>query len=86
MYEDLSEMLAKVGDAIKAVGEAAIKAIKALIPITILMRELLKKYNIDILMRCPNKRVVHLALHSKKCRVRKKNINRARRIVERREK
>lgn len=31
---------------------------------------------------CPNKRVVHLALHAKKARTRKKNRNRAFRILE----
>lgn len=31
---------------------------------------------------CPNKRVVHLALHAKKPRTRKKNFNRAIRILE----
>lgn len=31
---------------------------------------------------CPNKRVVHLALHAKKARARKKNLNRAIRILE----
>ena len=32
---------------------------------------------------CPDKRVVHLALHGKKARIRKKNFNRAFRILER---
>lgn len=32
---------------------------------------------------CPDKRVVHLALHAKKARTRKKNRNRAFRILER---
>ena len=31
---------------------------------------------------CPDKRVVHLALHAKKARTRKKNLNRAIRILE----
>lgn len=31
---------------------------------------------------CPNKRVVHLALYAKKPRIRKKNFNRAIRILE----
>lgn len=35
-----------------------------------------------ILNCCPNKRVVHLSLHGKKARTRKKNFNRAIRILE----
>lgn len=35
-----------------------------------------------IINLCPNKRVVHLATHSKKERIRKKNFNRAIKILE----
>ena len=39
---------------------------------------------IDLIVKnCPNKRVVHLALHAKKKRTRKKNIHRAVYILER---
>lgn len=34
------------------------------------------------LEKCPNRRVVHLAKHSKKARTRKKNLHRAMRIME----
>lgn len=35
----------------------------------------------EILINCPNKRVVHLARYAKKYRTRKKNLNRAYKIV-----
>lgn len=35
-----------------------------------------------IIKYCPNKRVVYLALHAKKARTRKKNLNRAIKILE----
>jgi len=43
----------------------------------------LKKIN-EIPINCPNKRVVHLARYAKKYRTRKKNLNRAYKIVEKR--
>ena len=40
-----------------------------------------KKHVLDIMREEGHKKVYHLALHAKKCRTRKKNFNRARRIL-----
>lgn len=39
----------------------------------------------QVLNRCPDRRVVHLAKHAKKARTRKKNLRRAMRIMEKEE-
>lgn len=53
-----------------------LKAIESLIPTITAVAKALAKIGERIMQEFPNKRVVHLALHGKKARTRKKNMNR----------
>lgn len=68
-----AEMLAP---ALAAAAEALGEMARQLAPTVKLILEMCKTTCETILEQYPNKRVVHLAKHAKKERVRKKNINR----------
>lgn len=68
----LEEQLAFASKAITPVVEA----IKGIMPVVKELANFIGKLYVSIMQEYPNKRVVHLALHGKKERTRKKNINR----------
>lgn len=67
----------KINDGMKSVAVAAELAADA---ITEMAREIVD-FIVRTLEDCPNRRVVHLALHGKKKRTRKKNLRRACRMI-----
>lgn len=67
----------KVGDSLKSVAAAAELASEAIIEAA----RAIGGFIATTLEDCPNRRVVHLALHGKKKRTRKKNLRRACRMI-----
>lgn len=63
------EQLALLSEAIKPV----VKAIESILPAITEVARIVGKIGREFMQKYPNKRLVHLALHSKKGRTRKKN-------------
>lgn len=70
--EEAQEAINRMVDAFQAFG---VELSKSLIPMVEALTKIAKQYN-AVCLECRNPKLKHLALHSKKARVRKKNFNR----------
>ena len=70
--EEAQEAFNRVADAFQAFG---VELSKSLMPMVEALVKIAKQYN-AVCLECCDTKLKHLALHSKKARVRKKNFNR----------
>lgn len=77
--EAVEQFAETVKDAARQLGAWLARVATALRPVVkILARYLTEQAELE---KCPNRRVVYLAKHARKARVRKKNLHRAARII-----
>ena len=76
-FNELKDAICEIGRACRVCVDAVLNRLKEVVPLISLSWQM---------CLTQNRRVKHLALHAKKARVRKKNINRIRKAVRRNEK
>ena len=76
------ESMQKIAEILRPAIEVAAGALKAIVDVINLVAPICFDFAAKTLELYPNKRVVHLAKHAKKRRVRKKNLNRITKWIE----